>query len=853
MDDIRIDDDPRKQSAKKIKKMASENKDRGFGGFLFDWIIKSLLVCAILAADFTLFANAGNYSIFTNYGNIAIEAGMVYAGIAVFSFVATLIMMIILPLDNLFVAAILAVTGVGIINQFATFDKQSGLLILFGEFLSNDVNAMLYRYSHWIIAGAIFVISYIILKLLKRSLLLYMTLAVVGLCAWIMSESYFSPSKPLFRQLANNPSTLDSGANNNIIFLSFRDLTSINNLKNLSEKDNSSNAKKALQNALGVLAKNKFTIYPNAMVERDSKAFDNLIAYYNSDGDEKNNGVSVVTQNAYFDFGSLHPDTKYLDKSSLFENLKKQGYSINAYQINGIDICKLDNGKAVTSCYEKINYPILMPSDRVPLTDRVIILASQWIVSMGFIEDINPVLGVARYVLDDIKPYSFYVDKLNAFNSFNVFDMILADIDRKNGKQAYFALIDLPADTFVYDEYCSIKHIRQWIGDNNMPIAQASLSAKQNAYFDQSNCMYGYLNKFMKQLEINGLDKNTTVVVAGVSAPALVNNLGEKDFYRKMQASQQIGLAIKPAKASNYNIDYSVCDAKQIIGSHFFSKKLCKNFASIKTTDKNLEYIKNMVKKDYYDDAYISAADKQSTVWFSDWAKNVGYSPRRNDNSDNVVQPSEEVVENDVIDTPIELAQPKVMKEEIHDEEEVALESIAKVASEASQALDNVAQGVVINNTQDEESNENTAEEVIPSTLFDNGIVVEENEETKEPEPNPEPVKQIQQDNPKQGYDLNQVINEAKKKAQEDVAASQQKVVEVKKAASNTQQAIAKNVTEKAATAKKSQQQAIKNVLVAPKTNGKQLSPEELKKQYHEMLRQAQASSGNTIRVEIVD
>ena len=41
MDDIRIDDDPRKQSAKKIKKMASEEKGRGFGGFLFDWIIKS--------------------------------------------------------------------------------------------------------------------------------------------------------------------------------------------------------------------------------------------------------------------------------------------------------------------------------------------------------------------------------------------------------------------------------------------------------------------------------------------------------------------------------------------------------------------------------------------------------------------------------------------------------------------------------------------------------------------------------------------------------------------------------------------------------------------------------------------
>ncbi len=853
MDDIRIDDDPRKQSAKKIKKMASEDKGRGFGGFLFDWIIKSLLVCAVLAADFTLFANAGNYSIFTNYGNISIEAGMIYAGIAAFSFIVTLIMMILLPLDNLFVAAVLAVTVVGIINQFATFDKQSGLLILFGEWLSNDVNAMLYSYSHWIIAGAVFVISYIILKLLKRSLLLYVTLAVVGVCAWLMSESYFSPSKPLFRQLANNLSVSDSDTDNNIVFLSFRDLTSINNLRNLNSKDNSLSTEKTLQNALGVLTKNKFTIYPNAMIERNSDAFDNLIAYYNSDGNGENNEVAVVTQNAYFDFGSLHPDTKYLDKSSLFENLKKQGYNINAYQINGIDICKLDNGRTVTSCYEKINYPILMPSDKVPLNDRIIILASQWLISMGVIKDVNPVLGIARYVFDDIKPYSFYVDKLNTFNSFNVFDMILADIDRKGGKQAYFALIDLPSETFVYDEYCSIKHIKQWVGDNSTPLAQVSLSARQNAYFDQSNCMYGYLNKFMKQLEINGLDKNTTVVVAGVSTPALVNDLSESDFYRKMQAAQQVGLAIKPAKASKYNIDYSVCDAKQIIGSHFFGKKLCKDFASIKTTDKNLEYIKKMVKNDYYDNTYVDAADKKFTNWFSDWARNVGYSPRKNDNSDNNVQSSETVVENDIADIPVELAQPKVMENEIQDEAEVALESIAKVASEADQAIENITQGVVINNTQDEENIENKAEEVIPSTLFDNGIVVEENEETKESEPASVPSKQMQPDNPKQGYDLNQVINEAKKKAQENVVASQQKVVEAKRTASNTQQDVAENVKKKVATAKKTQQQAVKNVLIAPKSNGKQLSPEELKKQYHEMLRQAQASSGNTIRVEIVD
>ena len=94
MDDIRVDDDPRRQSAKKLKNKVVEKKKRGFGGFLVDWFIKSLLMSIVLAIDFTLFVNSGNYKIFTDYGDINIEAMFIYAGIAAISFIVVLLFMI---------------------------------------------------------------------------------------------------------------------------------------------------------------------------------------------------------------------------------------------------------------------------------------------------------------------------------------------------------------------------------------------------------------------------------------------------------------------------------------------------------------------------------------------------------------------------------------------------------------------------------------------------------------------------------------------------------------------------------------------------------------------------------------
>ncbi len=870
MDDIRVDDDPRRQSAKKLKNKVVEKKQRGFGGFLVDWFIKSLLMSIVLAIDFTLFVNSGNYKIFTDYGDINIEAMFIYAGIAAISFIVVLLFMIIIPLEDVLLSAVFAATGIAIINQFATFDKQSGLIVLVGEWLSNDVNALLYQYFYWIAGAGVFLITFILLKLLKRSGAFYLTLLLGGLCGWLVSESYLNPNKVLFRQVVSNASKAKSNEGKNLVFLAFNNLTSINNLKNISSDNKLPIADKTWQNALAFLTRNDFVIYPNAVVDNSAKPFQNLYNLYNLN-DTDAHGDSFISQYAYFDFNLLQPEKSYLDKSSLFNALKDQGYEINAYQINRINICRLGNGNMVTSCYEKVNYPIVLPADKVSITDRIIILASQWIVSTGLVKDINPVLNVIRYAYNGIKAYDFKVDRLDVINSFNVFNMIINDMKYKEGNQAYFAIIDLPSDTFVYDEYCVLKPVKNWVAASGKSLA----SQKQQAYLEQTACLYGQLDKFMRQLKKNEVDDNTSVVLVGLNNPSFIGNIADKSFYRKIQALQQVGLAIRPLKSNGYKFDYRFCNAGELLNMHFLNKRACKEFNTIKTTEKNLDDIKKSIKADMFSEANIISANSFFSKWFDTWSETNNYDFEKSANEKKELKADSQI--NETVD--------EVIAEELITAKENDSSDIVPVIIEENNITDNQYEQV-----ESSELQENAAE-VIPSTLFDNGVNVENtayNDKTKKADnvteeqtvedktikievkedqtvkvPTPAIIeKPIQKaapkptlpENPKLGYDLKQTIEDAKSKAQQNIEQANKKAAEE---AEKAQQKVIEKRAEpvRAATNKQisKQDEAIKSILVAPETNGKKLSPEELKAQYHEMLRQAKIMSGNTISIEIVE
>ena len=356
MDDIKI--------ASKNKKTPNHNKkSRRTWQYLFDVIIKTLLCTAILSINFTLFAKSGSYSIFSSstYGNL--EAIYIYAGIGAISFILVFISSLIQPLENILISALIGLFTLSIINQFATFDKQSGLLLLFNNVFSEQANIILYEHFYAITFAIVFVISWFILSLLNRSFLFYVTIGVCAVLGWLISDAYLNPQIRYFNDVAGLPNLKKETMGKNLIFLSFNNLTSINNIKKLGldKTKNNDYYEKTYKNAVGFYHKNNFTIYPNALVDHSNDPSSNLVLSYNANDltvSAEDNILQSIFKETYFDFSTLQNDKIYLKNNALYDMLRKQDYKINVFQTRDIDTCYVNNELSVSSCKEKINSPV---------------------------------------------------------------------------------------------------------------------------------------------------------------------------------------------------------------------------------------------------------------------------------------------------------------------------------------------------------------------------------------------------------------------------------------------------------------------------------------------------------------
>lgn len=701
MDDVKI-------ASKRRNSSKNSSKRRHLGQYLFDVIIKTLLCASILAVDFTLFANAGSYNLFSTsaYGNM--EAIYIYAAIGAISFILMFVASFIRPLENIILSAVFALFAVALINQFAVFEKKSGLLLLFNGIFTEDINIILYENSHLIIAVAVFLIIWIVLAMLGRSFLFYLTIASCGLLGWLISEAYFNTHIKYFNEVAGLPNLKKENMGKNIIFLSFNDLTSINNLKNLnSDKQKNEALEKAYDRALGFYSSNDFTLYPNALVEHPEDPFLNLILSYNADDLTKTAQDSVldtVTKESYFDFKSIQPEKIHLRNNGFYDMLRKKEYKINTFQTRGVDACYVNNELAVSSCNEKINLPITLNSENITLFDKTVVLASQWLESTGLIPSVNPLLKLLEYagpiIPHEFSPKSVELGKIYSYNSIKIFDKLIDTIDRLSGNQAYFAIIDLPSDNYIYDEYCNIKPVSDWVSAESSSYSNVSLANRKTAYADQLSCLYGSLQKFIQQLDVMGELDNTTIIIQGLNNPLKLNGK-VSEYYKQIQSKRQVTLAIKQPYDNQSNIDYSVCSVPEIIDSVFFSNKDCKNYGILKTSDKNIETVRKAVDADKVKDDEIKRVSKSFNNWFKTWVADndmiTTYAPKKI--KEKVVEEAplmDEVIE-DIPEEKLksisaaadEFAQN--VAEEAEDFSVSVKETVDEVAQEAQKSVENVA------------------------------------------------------------------------------------------------------------------------------------------------------------------
>ena len=877
MDDVKIASKP--QAPVKIKQ-----NGRKAWQYIFDVIVKTLLCSAIISIDFTLFANSGSYNMFSSavYGNL--EALYIYAGILSVSFILVFVASFIRPLENILLAIIFGLFTVVIINQFATFDKQSGLLLLFDGIFSDKANIILYEHSHAIIFTAIFLISWIVISSLKRSFLLYLTVGAYALLGWLISEAYFNPQIKYFNDVAGLPNLKKETMGENLIFLSFNDLTSINNIKKINSDKTQDNVsiEKTYKNALGFYNKNNFTLYPNALVEYTENPFLNLIQSYNAGDLSKtsdDNLLQVITNESYFNFKTLQNDKIYMKNNTLYDMLRKNEYKINVFQTRDIDACYVDNNLVVSSCKEKINSPISLNSEDFTVYDKLVLLAGQWIESTKLVKSANTILKPLEYaqpyISKEFSSKGIDLNKVYSFNSIKIFDQLINTIDKLSGNQAYFAIIDLPSDNYVYDEFCKIKPLDLWTGVKSNLHKNSSLSNRQKAYAEQLNCLYGSLEKFIEQLRIMGEEENTTIIIQGLNNP--LELIGKNaEYYKQIQNKQQVTFAIKRPSDTQAKLDYSVCSVPEIINSIFFDQKQCKDFAILKTTDKNIEVSKNAVNADKINDKTLADATISFNGWFDVWRINNGFSKPDTQVSNSAYIKEAPVMNETIDDIPEEKMESITLASDKTNNEDTSIKESSTNTS------DKTAKEPIAEKTEPEETQKpSKLEEVAQKTFKEVSAKVDEIIKNKNNDKKENIIDRINNATDELSANIDNTVktvtdkvaktfvapkadkadetNNGKNNLSKENIATQDNKKEIEDTIAKTKKAVEEKIArEKATTQNKKteeivhiQSQELKNILEAPVADGQNLSPEELKKIYHQKI--SNATKNNNIQIEVIE
>ncbi len=837
MDDIHLDD-PRKYSAKQLKQRNELLKNkRTLWKYLFDLIVKTIICTTFLGLNFTLFANSGSYTLFSSSFRLNAELEYIYIGIAALSFLIMFVASFYRKLENIILAVCFAGFCVATINQFATFEKKSGLLIAFNGVFSDSVNAFLYEYSLWVIGGVAFIFFWLLLRFLSRQFLFYFMLIIVAFWGWILSEAYLNSSVSYFRMIASAPILRTNSLGKNIVFLSFNGLTSPNNLREMyNTSPRYANILETFNNSLAFYTKNNFTLYPNVLLKDYDDKYMNLISFYNPDmkGEIADKVQSSAVRNDYFNFSAIQKDKMYLKESSLYDMLRKDSYTINVHQTSEIDTCYLNNKVVASSCKEKVNAPINFANDNFSLMQKVVLLVSQWVNSTGFVPSINPLLRTIGYVYnaDYLQPLGFDVNNLGVINSFKALDQIIDGIDQHSGNQVYFAVVDIPSDTYVYDAFCKLKPMAQWSGEGYSVYNKISTDERRSLYAEQVDCLYGYLEKFMQQLDRAGHLEDTTIIITGLNNPEGLNK-PEKNFYRQLQAKKQSVLAIRPAGAKKYEIDYSVCLVSDVLNSFFFTKKPCNEFVEIKTTDKILNATKKQIDKDKYKNHTILSAQNSFKERFKAWSAYNQFDIINDKNSDVIMNDKERG------EDAIDVAKVKVIEKVVEDIPEKKMPSISVVADQKEQEADQKLQIIDVGIDSDISSNSKVVEPESKNDVNEDDVINERVGDSVEEEVIPPTL-----------------LNEEKIKKTEDAIIKAKQALLKKEEDKKEAERVAaeKNKPEPKLENNTSVKNDYDSVLTAPIAEGQNLSPEELKKQYRELLRNNKKQSQNIdIQIKVVE
>ncbi len=701
-----------RNSKKFIRKEKKEKRDLSV--YLFDWLIKGLLVALLLSIDFVLFAGAGNFGIFASGYSLAPQVLYVLIGF----FAVSIILMFLLSFSSFLQNLLTAVAGglfvYVLMHQFALFDETSFLAGWVGNYLGSTLAMNFMGISHILCAWAAGIALFLFLILTRKANIAYFTGIVLLIFVGILGDKYFkSGGNAEFKTVYQSQAPLEEKDGKRFIYIMLPNAGSYNYLEDMKEAVNTEEARKTMSLMLGFFARNGFSFYPHAYVnERDP--FMNAVASLNMLGNDKPEDflLNNVAMDGYWGFDNLNDEYVYLRENQLFRTFKKAKYKISAYKTRGLDLCRVNNEMSADRCIEKVNRPISFDNLNLTGSEKTELLLIQWIESTGLFTDLSAAYSWFKGIGNPDKTplVGLKYDNLYVVDAVNTLDKVAQDIISDTGNNAYFVVMDMPANMYVYNEYCRVKPTGSWLDMESLPwILNKNLYGKRSAYLSQMNCLFGKLEQFIRNLEKAGAADKSVIVIQGLSGVNDLINIREPSYIQEFKNERLVTMAIRDPLKKKFVNDTRVCSAKDILKEYLFRRGKCEEMKDLNMHDEAKKDFKGMLNQVRITEPVVAAAVKKFDEWYPNWqrlnnpeAKALPKFPSAGKNGASEVSkvitlppeglPEEEPEILDITPENIEIGEVKIMDKPVEDLPEVKTEKF-QAAVEAAEKKENTEEG----------------------------------------------------------------------------------------------------------------------------------------------------------------
>ena len=564
MEDVIIEQ--RTKSNRKFFNSSPKIKQKqGIVSYFANLFNKTLLLSLLFILDFVLFCRVGNVNIFDNAPwTFSVEIQYILIGIVFVVFILIFISSFWVKLQNIVAALLVCMLVLAVMSQFGLFDKTSFLLPIVGDYVGEGSAQFLNGMSHWVVMFVCAFIAYWFFASVKKRNQFSMAFLVFFMIVIGLMDLYNhrNEQKNFTEVYADKVITADKKGNN-FVYIAMPNLPSYRYLERISPKFPA--AKNTLNAMLGLYTRSGFMLYTNAYTTGNSK-FENLAQSLNMsiDGDLLQNHTNRKNM---WDFNQISRPKFELSQNKLSETFEKNGYIRKVFEDGNIELCLKNGEQTANYCMRRNLMPYIPKS--LDNRSRGMMLLGQWLGSMDIFSSSPKLYALLKSMGVDAVPFvGIDYSDIAVLRGMDILDMVAEDIAGGKGNRAYFVWLAMPDEGYIYDEFCQIKPLEQWVVNGGKNVTEEK---RINAYFEQTSCVFGKIADFMRKIKEDGADDKTVVFLQGVSGLDMLSLKAVDRF----EAEHMVTMAIKDPKHNKFTINKQFCSAPKIIRQYLFKKDKC--------------------------------------------------------------------------------------------------------------------------------------------------------------------------------------------------------------------------------------------------------------------------------------